>query len=91
MEFSNYGVFVGKPSEPTGYRWIEEIKDYREIPKEQVYLYLTPRPIAFTDVQGRVHVCDLSQLVLFNKDNYTSTMSGRLYKMADAHYRAVAG
>lgn len=76
------GVYCGKPKEPNGYRFIEEIQSYDEVPAEQTQNFLGEHPCVYVDMRGRQYSCELNDIVKFTKEHVVNKL-GYIFKVPE--------
>ena len=77
-----FGVFVGKPKEPTGYRWIEPILDYQPASEYIREELLLKEPYSVTRYDNSIEYYEKSDIVCFLKSKAVGYL-GRLYKIPE--------
>lgn len=81
-----YGILVGKPKEPTGYRWIEPIYNWGLITNKEHYC--CDHPCWYEDMRKRNFTCSKEEIVTFDEEKAVATI-GNNYKVPDEAWRYV--
>lgn len=75
-----YGVYVGKPLEPTGFRWVKEIRDFREIDGKRY---------SVTETDDRVFIYAKEEVVWFPKDQAVGRIGDKYFKIPEKYIEGV--
>jgi hypothetical protein len=69
------GVYVGKPKEPTGFRFVQEIKDYSPMNDGRYYVQ---------ELDDRMFIYDPDEVVRFDKSKSVGNI-GKAYKIPEEY------
>ncbi len=75
------GVLVGKPAKPTGFRWVELVKEARQVLNDGYYL--CSEPFTVTDIDNRKTVVGKDELVSFDTGSAVSILGQKYYKVPE--------
>lgn len=80
-----YGVYVGKPKAPTGYRYVEEIREYRPASETVKQFSLLKEPYMVVKINDSVEYYEKDDIVTFQPTDSIRGIGKHIYKVEERY------